>query len=167
MAKINLLRCTHTGASGNFLGNCAAWCARGPAFPVARGTTSCDFADRTSPEPRYPAPPEFQPVGSGPKSIGLRFAIGEIVRKLDEWIPLVERWKAIRSLYRLWRAIGNGSGRRTPQASGFQSPRFMNQLFAQKKDTKMTLLQLMLIPSAAGGLVLVASMIMQRVRHDW
>jgi hypothetical protein len=43
----------------------------------------------------------------------------------------------------------------------------MNQLFAQKKDTKMTLLQLMLIPSAAGGLVLVASMIMQRVRHDW
>ena len=43
----------------------------------------------------------------------------------------------------------------------------LNEPFAERRDTKVTLLQLMLIPSVAAGVVLFASVIVQRVRREW
>jgi len=45
--------------------------------------------------------------------------------------------------------------------------RFFRRLFAKRKDTIVTLLQLMLIPSAAAGVVLFACVVVQRVRREW
>ena len=37
----------------------------------------------------------------------------------------------------------------------------------ERRSTSMTLLLVMVIPSLAAGLVLLASMLVQRVRGDW
>lgn len=41
------------------------------------------------------------------------------------------------------------------------------EFFAERRDTKVNLLQLMLIPSATAGVVLLTCILVQRVRHEW